>query len=337
MRNREGGGIFVFRLSASPGAFRHAISCRGSCCLGRRRGLQWPIRPPRQPPEVTAAIDRGLGFLAKMRWLGRATTTAQSCHHAGIVIWSMHESKERGFAVDEPVLAEMTEWVAELGEGKMGVRPDRKIAPNARLEGFVFLRLHLVLIRTRTRPSQKGMALFLKTIEGDQTEDGSWRSWPGTRPPMFGDSDENMTALATLALLPAAASGDEAAKAARDKGVEWLAAAKTDDDPQSVALRLVVWRRLGRPAEQSEPLVRRIEERQNADGGWSQSQEMASDAWATGQALYALAQAGIKPDDPALERGRAISSSRRSRDDGSWPMTSRPLKPGGGGPRISFP
>src|SRR5207302_10902235 len=131
-----------------------------------------------------------------------------------------------------------------------------------------------------------------------QTENGSWAAWPDTRPPIFGNSSESMTALATLALASAPAAGD--AEAVRDKGVKWLAETKTDDDPQSIAMRLVLWKRLGRPAKEWQPLVRRIQERQNADGGWSQARDMASDAWATGQALYALAHAGIKPDEPVI-------------------------------------
>jgi hypothetical protein len=138
-----------------------------------------------------------------------------------------------------------------------------------------------------------------------------------------------MTALATLALLPAAA-GDEVAKAARDKAMHWLAETRSDDDPQSIAMRLVLWRRAGRPAEEWEPLVWRIKERQNADGGWSQSPQMASDAWATGQALYALAHAAVKPDDPLIIRAQAFLIQTQ-RENGSWPMTSRPTKPGGEG------
>ena len=63
---------------------------------------------------------------------------------------------------------------------------------------------------------------------------------------------------------------------------------------------------LGRPAEDAEAAGEsRIKERQNADGGWSQANDMASDVWATGQALYALAHAGIKPDDPVIRKPRA--------------------------------
>ena len=64
---------------------------------------------------------------------------------------------------------------------------------------------------------------------------------------------------------------------------------------------------------------------------------MASDAWATGQALYALAHAGIKPDDPAIDRGHCLSWSSTQRDDGSWPMTSRPIKPGDEGAKSLIP
>jgi Squalene-hopene cyclase N-terminal domain len=101
-------------------------------------------------------------------------------------------------------------------------------------------------------------------------------------------------------------------------------------------MRLVLWQRLGRPAEESKPLVRRIVERQNSDGGWSQAPEMASDAWATGQALYALAHAGFKPIDAVIKRAHAFLFKTQSAD-GSWPMTSRPVKPGGKGSTSLIP
>jgi hypothetical protein len=122
-----------------------------------------------------------------------------------------------------------------------------------------------------------------------------------------------MTALATLALLPAT---DANAKSARDKAVKWLEETKTDDDPQS-----------NRSSKEVEPLVKKIRERQNKDGGWSQSKDMPSDAWATGQALYALANAKLNADDPTIVRGREFLVKTQLAD-GSWQMGSRPTKPG---------
>jgi squalene-hopene/tetraprenyl-beta-curcumene cyclase len=101
-------------------------------------------------------------------------------------------------------------------------------------------------------------------------------------------------------------------------------------------MRLVLWKRVGRPAKEWQPLVERIKERQNSDGGWSQAKGMASDAWATGQALYALAHAGTKPDEPAIAHAHAFLI-KTQREDGSWPMTSRPIKPGGAGSKSLIP
>lgn len=283
---------------------------------------------------TTAAIDGGLAFLVKDALAWKAEHNCASCHHAGLVVWAMREAKQRGRAVDEAVLGDLTTWIAE-GEGKTGVaRPaDRPKAMNTKALSFA---LALGADPQPDAATQAGLARMLGTIKADQTDGGSWVAWPDTRPPIFGPSDDTATAMATLALVPAAAAGDEAATAARDRGAKWLTETKTDDDPQSVAMRLVLWQRLGRPAEELEPLARRIADRQNADGGWSQAADMASDAWATGQALYALAHAGLGADHPAVARGRAfLVASQRA--DGSWPMTSRPIKPGGEGSKSLIP
>jgi hypothetical protein len=298
-------------------------------------GVALARSPSGQPSSDSAAIDRGLAFLVKDALAWKNEHKCASCHHAGLVVWSMREAKQRGFAVDEPVLAELTKWVAESGDGKTGV-PRPEGIPKALNTKAVYFALALGANTHSDAVSEEGMKLLLKTVEGDQTEDGSWKSWPETRPPIFGNSDESMTALATLALMPAGPIGGDSAKAARDKGSKWLAETKTDDDPQSVAMRLVLWQRLGRAAGELEPLVQRIRERQNTDGGWSQANDMASDAWATGQALYALAGAGLKPADSAVQRARDFLI-KTQRDDGSWPMTSRPLKAGGEGSKSLIP
>jgi len=291
-----------------------------------------------QPTKATVdtTIDRGLGFLAKDALAWKKEHNCASCHHASLVICSMREAKQLGRAVDESVQAELTKWIAESGDGKFGLaRP--AAAPKAASPKAIYFALALGTDPKLDAAGQAGLKLLLKTVKAEQTDNGSWSTWPGTRPPLFGNSDESLTALATLALLPAAAAaGDKEAEAARDRGVKWLAETKSDDDPQSVALRLVLWKRLGRPARDWEPLVKAIKDRQNADGGWGQTKDMGSDAWATGQALYALAHAGLKSDEAAIARGQAFLI-KTQREDGSWPMTSRPTAPGGKGSTSLIP
>jgi hypothetical protein len=288
-----------------------------------------------QRTEVGPAIDRGLAFLVKDAQEWKKQHNCVSCHHASLVIWSMHEARLRGHSIDGPYLAVLTKWVAESGDGKTGL-PRPAAASTALNAKAVHFALGLAADPAPDKISQDGMKRLLKTVESDQTKNGSWTAWPETRPPIFGNSDQSMTVLATLAVLPAAAAGDNAAKIVRDKGVEWLSKTSVDDELQSTALRLVLWRRLGRSAGEWQPLVERLKQRQNADGGFSQTSEMASDAWATGQALYALANAGLGPTDYAVARGQAFLV-KTQRSDGSWPMTSRPVKPGGAGSTSLIP
>ena len=292
-------------------------------------------KPLDEPAALTATIERGLAFLAEDAMAWKSEHKCVSCHHAGLVVWSMREAKERGHSVNEAVLAELTKWVAESGDGKFAqARP--AAAPKAFNPKAVWFALALGADSRPDAVSQTGMKLLLKTVKSDQTENGSWSAWPETRAPIFGDSDESMTALAILSLVPAAATGDVSARSVRDKGIRWLRETPSDEDPQSIAMRLVLWRRLGRPAEVWEPLVQRIKSRQNADGGWSQTKAMASDAWATGQALFALGHALIKPDEPVIANAHTFLI-KTQRDDGSWPMTSRPVKPGGDGSKSLIP
>lgn len=287
------------------------------------------------PSGAGVTIERGLGFLARDARAWKQEHHCASCHHAALVIWAMQEARGHDIAVDEDELAELTKWVAESGDGKF-VMKRPAAAPHAASPKAMYFALALGVNPEPDAIVRAGMKRLLKTVKDEQTDNGSWSAWPGSRPPILGGSDESLTALAVLALLPEAAAGDESARAARDRGIRWLSETKSDDDPQSVALRLILWTRLGRPAGEWSPLVRRIRERQNADGGWSQTKDMPSDAWGTGQALYALASARIAPGAPAVARGRAFLI-RTQRDDGSWPMTSRPTAPEGKGSESLIP
>jgi squalene-hopene/tetraprenyl-beta-curcumene cyclase len=287
------------------------------------------------PSGLGATIERGLNFLARDARAWKKEHNCASCHHAALVIWAMREARRREIAVDEPELAGLTKWVAESGDGKFAMtRP--AAAPQAASPKAMYFALALGVDPEPDAVSRAGMKRLLKTVKDEQTDNGSWSAWPGSRPPILGGSDESLTALAVLALMPEAAAGDESARVARDRGIRWLSETRSDDDPQSVVMRLILWTRLGRPAGEWSPLVRRIKEHQNADGGWSQTKDRPSDAWATGQALYALASAGIAPDEPEVARGRAFLI-RTQRENGSWPMTSRPTTPGDKGSESLIP
>jgi len=294
----------------------------------------WAESPGPQP-DAQATIERGLAFLAKDAVAWKEKHNCASCHHAALTIWALREAKDRGHAVDEGVLTDLTKWVAESGEGKTGVaRP--AAAPKAFNAKAVYFALGLAAIPQPSDVEQQGLKRLLATVKADQIDDGSWSSWPDTRPPIFGHSDETATALGTLALLSEARAGDAAAIAARDRGLKWLAEHEASGEHQALVMRLLLAQKAGRPEAEWQPLVNKILDRQNANGGWSQTPEMASDAHATGQALYALAHAGRKGDDPAVQRAQAFLIKTQG-ETGSWTMTSREIKPGDGGAKNLVP
>jgi hypothetical protein len=133
-------------------------------------------RPKRA--EVDAAVDRGLGFLVKDALAWKKEHKCASCHHASLVICAMSEAKQFGHTVNEPVLAELTKWVAKSGDGKFGLaRPAS--APQAASPKAIYFALALGVDPKPDAASQQGLKLLLKTVESEQTESGSWSTWRG--------------------------------------------------------------------------------------------------------------------------------------------------------------
>ena len=71
--------------------------------------------------------------------------------------------------------------------------------------------------------------------------------------------------------------------------------------------------------------ARELATSQCADGGWSQLEGLATDAYATGEALYALRVGGKMPAaDPVYRKGIAYLL-RTQAEDGSWHVNSRSI------------
>jgi squalene cyclase len=108
----------------------------------------------------------------------------------------------------------------------------------------------------------------------------------------------------------------------------WLEKAQPHDT-QDRALRLLGlgWAGAGQEAIQSAAGALVAEQR--PDGGWAQTPTLTSDAYATGQALWALQESGaLKASDPVCERASQFLLKTQLAD-GSWYVRSRaiPLQP----------
>ena len=82
----------------------------------------------------------------------------------------------------------------------------------------------------------------------------------------------------------------------------------------------------GAPIADLRKLAEPILARQRSDGGFAQRDGFASDAYATGMTLWALANAGIvQPNQDVYKRGVKFLLSTQA-SDGSWHVSSRATK-----------
>jgi len=167
-------------------------------------------------------------------------------------------------------------------------------------------------------------AHHLAAIQG---RDGRWfNNLP--RPPLQ-TGDIGATALAVHALQRYPLPGRKADFAKQvERARHWLRSVK----PQNTEGRIyqilgLAW--AGEPLARLQPLAKALLAEQHADGGWSQLPGTRSDAYATGQAVYALRiGAALAGADPAIERGRRFLLQTQL-ENGTWHVRRRafPFQP----------
>lgn len=291
------------------------------------------LRADPPPGAVTAepgraAVEKGLGFLRADAAKWRKDRECSTCHHGTMTVWALAEAKERGYEVPASELAENAKWTKDRLLARIDLPRDTRPGWGMVSTPAIYLALMAGCV-----PKQEAVSADeLKRIAGHllrhQEADGSW-SWASApaknRPPPFFESDEVATLLAYLALgthLPADPATKSGARDARERAAAWLAKAKPTDTTQAAALRLLVKVRDGGPEKTPRAPIEEFLGRRNNDGGWGQLRDSPSDAYATGQALYVLNLAGVKPDRAEV-RGAVAFLVQTQNADGSWPMTAR--------------
>jgi hypothetical protein len=158
-----------------------------------------------------------------------------------------------------------------------------------------------------------------------QRRAGNWHVGDASRSPIQ-ESEIARTARGMRVLQlygPPALKPEFAKRIARAR--DWIAAAtpKTTDD---AAMQMVGLRWAGASTGDVHRAARRVVDLQRGGGGWGQNPNLASDAFATGEALWALLEAGqIRTADAVYRRGSEFLL-RTQWPDGSWHVRSRAPK-----------
>src|SRR5262245_27428564 len=264
-------------------------------------------------PSTRTAIDRALPAVEKSAKTFVANRSCVSCHHNILPILTLRLAAGRGFPIDRAILEsverktfrELTNARA-FDEAVQGVNVSDP-TPN---DSWLLLAAH----EAGLAPNLTN-AVYAKRIASWQI-DGHWTT-SDFRPP---HSSSLFTATATAVRAIRAYLPDEM-RAAREATIararRWLLAttpASTEDAP--FRLLGLVWAEAA--PDEVAIAARDLLKRQKPGGGWAQlPDEYPQDAYSTGEALYALHEAGTPATDPAWRKGIAFLLSAQAAD-GTW-------------------
>ncbi len=293
-----------------------------AACLAssdRRVGADDAAIPER---EVRAAVKRSLPLLQRsaQQWIESKPDAAPegcvSCHHQGLGITTAAFAREKGFEIDEELFHAQIDAVRSPGSA-LGFL----LQGEGGINGTFGQSYMLLALAAAGHPRDDITDAKAYYIAANQTEKGHWFSF-SHRPPLE-DSSVTGTALAARAL---AMYGPEPRSDEIERRLEssrsWLEHA-TPGSTEERVMRLLGLRWTKASSEALRSAAEELLEEQREDGGWAQIPTRSSDAYATGQALTALHQAGgIPVEHPAYQHGVRFLLSAQL-EDGSWRVETR--------------
>jgi squalene cyclase len=172
-------------------------------------------------------------------------------------------------------------------------------------------------------PSSSSTDAWVYYLAAKQRQAGNWHGM-ATRTPIQ-DGDISRTALAIRALSVYGIPARKAEFSGRiNSAAAWLVAQQPHSTEERIMQLLgLAWAGANRPLRETR--TGELMKLQRADGGWGQTPNLVSDAYATGQVLYALHELGQPASDPGIQRGIAFLL-RTQAEDGTWHVMSRAMK-----------
>jgi len=277
------------------------------------------VKKPAGPRSARSAIEASLPLLQHADTVFLQRASCISCHNNSLFQMTAAAVRPKGFRIDEAAVRDQMDrtraYLASWREREL-----QDIPIPGQIDTTAYILAGLADVPYQPDAATDALARY---VLRRQFADGSWHV-ASHRPPIE-SSNIAMTAVSIRALdayAPAPLKADYTR--AIQRGAAWLATAApaTTEDHVFVLLGLN-W------ARHDSPAVRRTAKAlialQRADGGWGQLPTLASDAYATGQALTALVRSGtVKPGDSVYRKGvRFLLDNQLA--DGSWYVRTRAI------------
>lgn len=286
-----------------------------------------PVAVPIAQPTAVAspardalrqAVERSMPLLRKAASNMLTGGGCVACHAQPMTAMAIGVARDRGLHIDPP--DEYTsQVVARLSVDSTGLMQgqDRGGFPDTHLfNGMMMASLRM--------PSSRSTDALVHYLAAKQRREGNWQGLGAIRPPL-GDGNFSRTAMGIRTLV---AYATPARKSELEKRVEhaarWLAM-QTPITTEDRVMQVLGLKWASAHTKRRQTLARELLAMQRGDGGWAQTPHLTSDAYATGQVLYALREIGTPATDAAIQRGAAFLL-RTQREDGTWHVKSRALR-----------
>jgi hypothetical protein len=281
--------------------------------------LSVPARAADADPSreaIVNSVNKSVALLQKTGPLFWKGSGCIACHHHSLPAMTFSVVREHGFKIDEAG----AQANAKLASDYMDQRTDRVLGglgPPGGLDTMNYILFGLASAGVAPTEALEAGARYLKIR---QMDDGSWQV-AVHRPPLE-SSTIAMTALTirNLQAFAPPAQKEEYARAVA-RGVEWLSkSTPTTTEDHAYKILGAIWGHA--PQSAVAPTAASLVRLQREDGGWGQIPTLETDAYATGQALFALQASGMKTTDPVYRRG--VAYLLRTQDaEGAWHVKTR--------------
>ena len=290
---------------------------------GARNGVPYapPARKLAGERPVLDAVERGTAILQRSATEFFTQSGCVGCHHQPVAALAVAAARGAGAHVDDAAAksyVKMMEGESTFFQQSLLERLD----VGGLTDGPTWKLTALAGEHYAPTPLTDVMVTYVANF---QRHDGSW--WLGgiARPPL----EEGPIARTALALRAMQVFGTPAMKSDFDRRIAlargFLSTAKASSNDE-MAMQIAGLHWAGADGEKVRVLGKALVAAQHPDGGWAQNRNLASDPYATGEALYALHDAGVlKPNDPVYQKGAQFLLSTQCAD-GSWYVRSRAPK-----------
>lgn len=243
-----------------------------------------------------------------------------SCHAQNLAGLAISIARAKGLKVDDGAAAE------EQKESRLQVAAfEQALLQRADLPGTVDTVVYALLQMGAGNTSPDRITdVLVHNMVGQQRRDGSWHGVGIARPPME-DGDFSRTALSIRALNSYSIPGRRMELERRiQRAAAWLKSA-TPKSTEDRSMQLLGMKWGGIDAGLLQDPLERLIALERPDGGWAQTPDLESDAYATGMVLYAVHELGVPAGAEAYRRGVAYLEQTQL-PDGSWHVVSRSPK-----------